>query len=221
MKLLYGPLSMFSAKVRIAIGEKRLDCEYEAVPFNLRERYTPKHPEVSRCNPKGQIPVLIDDGIVVYDSTQIFEYLEDVHPSPPLWPNDKRLKAEARRLELEADELFFPHVVTLIENIYTPNPEAVELAKDEIQVAYGRLEGQLSGQDFLVGHYTYADIATICALYFAAFLGADLPQRCERGREWQRRIVSRHAVQLVLQALNDFLIDNGLNAPTTFDVRTI
>ncbi len=35
-------------------------------------------------NPKGQVPVLVDDDLVLYDSTLILEYLEERHPLPPL-----------------------------------------------------------------------------------------------------------------------------------------
>ena len=47
------------------------------VPFDMQRLYEPKHPEVLRINPKRQVPVLIHDGLEIFDSTQIFEYLED------------------------------------------------------------------------------------------------------------------------------------------------
>ena len=85
MKIISGPLSMFGAKVEMAAHEKGIDFELVMVPFSQRRGYDPKHPDVLRINPKRQVPVLID-GDLVFDSTQIFEYLEDLKPDPALWP---------------------------------------------------------------------------------------------------------------------------------------
>src|SRR5271155_1543833 len=105
MKLFSGPLSMFGAKVEIALREKRLDFELEMVPFTREAGYQPKPPEVLRVNPKRQVPVLIDRDIEIFDSTQIFEYLEDEWPKLPLWPASPVHRARARQLEHAADEV--------------------------------------------------------------------------------------------------------------------
>jgi glutathione S-transferase len=96
MRLYSGPLSMFGAKAQIAMLEKQLDFELVMVPFDMERLYDPKHPDVLRINPKRQVPVLIDGDLEIFDSTQIFEYLEDAHPQPPLWPRDARGRARAR-----------------------------------------------------------------------------------------------------------------------------
>ena len=83
MKLYSGPLSLFTAKVRIALEEKGLAYEQVERPLEPRARYEPHHPDVVALNPKAQVPVLVDGDVVVYDSTQIFEYLEDRYPSRP------------------------------------------------------------------------------------------------------------------------------------------
>src|SRR5437870_8746352 len=106
MRLLSGLISMFGAKAEIAAREKGLDFELEMVPFDLERLYEPKHPEVLRINPKRQVPVLIDDALEIFDSTQIFEYLEDRFPAPPLWPAAPAERARARLLELKSDEAF-------------------------------------------------------------------------------------------------------------------
>ena len=85
MKLYSGPLSLFSRKVEIALGEKGLAFERVMVPFTQERGYQPKHPVVLEVNPKGQVPVLVvDDTLRLYDSTLIFDYLEDAFPRPPL-----------------------------------------------------------------------------------------------------------------------------------------
>jgi glutathione S-transferase len=80
MKILSGPLSMFGAKVEIAAREKAINFELVMVPFDPARGYEPKHTDVLRINPKRQVPVLIDGDLELFDSTQIFEYLEDLKP---------------------------------------------------------------------------------------------------------------------------------------------
>ena len=58
--------------------------------------------------------MLVDGDLALFDSTQIFEYLEDLQPQPPLWPRDLHERARARQLELKSDEVYFPHVVRLM-----------------------------------------------------------------------------------------------------------
>src|SRR5215213_2680119 len=105
MRLYSGPLSMFGAKVQIAALEKGLDFELVMVPFDMSRGYEPKHQEVLRINPKRQVPVLVHDELELFDSTQIFEYLEGLKPDPALWPRDLAQRARARLLEHMSDEV--------------------------------------------------------------------------------------------------------------------
>jgi glutathione S-transferase len=106
MMILYSAaLSMFGAKVQIALIEKGIDFQLVMVPYDRDRGYEPRHPEVLRVNPKRQVPVLIDGDVEIFDSTQIFEYLEDVQPAPPLWPLEPAARAAARLLEVKSDEV--------------------------------------------------------------------------------------------------------------------
>ena len=60
MQLYSGSLSLFTAKVRIALDEKGVPYERIEVGWSLERRYEPHHPEVVRLNPKRQVPVLVD-----------------------------------------------------------------------------------------------------------------------------------------------------------------
>src|SRR3954470_23619322 len=93
-RILYvGPLSLFSRKVEIALREKGLDYERVMVPFTQEVGYQPKHPVVLQHNPKRQVPVLVEGDLALFDSTLIFEYLEDAYPTPPLYPAEARARA--------------------------------------------------------------------------------------------------------------------------------
>src|SRR6266567_1379206 len=114
MLLYSGPLSLFSRKVEIVLAEKTLAFERVLVPFSQTKGYAPKHPAVLAANPKGQVPVLIDGDVTLYDSTVIAEYLEDKIPNPSLFPRQPEARARCRLLELEADEVLLVPVRALM-----------------------------------------------------------------------------------------------------------
>lgn len=149
MKLLTGPLSMFGTKARIAVAEKNAPCGIEYVPFSLKTRYNPLHPDVARLNPKGQVPVLLDGEVEIFDSTQIFEYLEEKFPEPPLWPRSTEARAMARLMELKADEIYFPNVIVLINAAADiSRPECKEALK-KMAAYYRDMDARLAAKNLL------------------------------------------------------------------------
>lgn len=213
MYLYTAPLSMFGAKAWIAVLEKGLDCNIVMVQFNERTGYDPKHPEVLRVNPKAQVPVLIHGDLELFDSTQIFEYFEDLRPEPPLWPVSTRSRAKARILELQSDEVFFSHVIRLmgLQNALN-GPEAVA-ARDAIERYCDMMEKRLIAQPFLCGSFTYVDIAFFMAELFAERLGAPLTASTPRLLQWRESILSRASVRTVLAPLVAYLHANGRFIP--------
>src|SRR5215475_13666990 len=144
-----GPLSMFGAKAQIALHEKGLPFELVMVAFDMNRLYEPKHPEVLRVNPKRQVPVLIHGAVEIFDSTQIFEYLEDLAPEPRLWPADRDDRSRARLLELLSDEVYFPHIIRLMGlQDRLDDPMAVA-ARDAASGGYTRMEVRLGKAAFL------------------------------------------------------------------------
>jgi glutathione S-transferase len=170
MKLYSGPLSVFGAKAEIALREKGIPFELIMVRFDRATHYEPKHPEVLRINPKGQVPVLVDGAVEIFDSTQIFEYLEHRWPTPPLWPSAVEARAEARLLELKSDELFSPLVASLWRFRGTADhPERAPIL--------AAIEHHFAALNRLLEHRVYLAARTPTptsgmTLYFADFLGA-------------------------------------------------
>jgi glutathione S-transferase len=218
MKLYSGPLSLFGAKAQIALLEKGVEFELEMVPFGLAGRYTPKHPEVQRINPKAQVPVLCDGALELFDSTQIFEYLEDRVPEPRLWPRSPEARARARLLELLADEVFFPHLATLMNPAARGDPNAVAAASEAIRKSQAELDERLDGREYLTGDYGYADVAWFMAQYFAAFLGAPFAPSLSSLAAWWRRVGTRPAVRAVIDPMSAELRAYGLADPESLAV---
>jgi glutathione S-transferase len=200
---------MFGAKVEIAAREKELAFELEMVPFSQQQGYSPRNPEVLRINPKRQVPVWIDDEVELYDSTQIFEYLEQRWPAPPLWPAAVAARARARQLEHASDEVFFPNVIRLMGLRASPDPvDAPEWiqACNGIRAYYDQMERLLAGRGFVAGdEYSYADIAFYMAQFFAARHTVPVTGAHARLLDWRARMAARPAVRPVIDAMARYL----------------
>jgi glutathione S-transferase len=213
MQLYSGPLSLFTAKVRVALDEKGLRYEKISVPFSRAKGYQPKSPEVLAINPKGQVPVLIDEGVALYDSTIILEYLEDRYPEPALYPRDVRERARCRQLEAAADEIFFPPVLELIQQVFykpdasTRDAARVAAANTEIARVYHRLERDLDGREHLCGAFGAADIGWFLTMGFAGALGAAPQESHGRIATWMARVASRPSIQREQEGLRASMME--------------
>ena len=81
MKLYSGPLSLFTAKVRIALAEKALDYERVEVAFSRAEGYEPKHPDVVALNPKAVLVHLDAGRAEVRAVSDLLKRLDVLHTS--------------------------------------------------------------------------------------------------------------------------------------------
>lgn len=208
-----GPLSMFGAKAQIAALEKGLEFDLVMVPFDFTQLYTPKHPEVLRINPKRQVPVLVHGDLEIFDSTQIFEYLEDLKPQPALWPAGVRERARARLLEHQSDEVYFPHVIKLMGLQDKLKEEPAVAAIEAATRYYERMEAQLAGREWLAGDYSFADIAFYMAALFGERQGAPVTQNTPRLLAWRERMTARPAVRSVAGAMAAWLASVGRPVP--------
>ncbi|OGI69832.1 MAG: hypothetical protein A2W18_00050 [Candidatus Muproteobacteria bacterium RBG_16_60_9] len=103
---LYGSwFSTFARKVALGLDLKRL--AYEPIDALTRE----SHDELTRLNPRAEVPVLVDGGITVVNSADILQYLEWRYPERALYPADIAARVAARALERLADQRFDPIVV--------------------------------------------------------------------------------------------------------------
>ena len=103
MKLYSYFRSSASYRVRIALNLKGLS--YEVVPVHLlRNGGEQFAPEYRKLNPDALVPALLDDSIesapVLTQSLAIIEYLEEVHPAPPLLPQNAADRAYVRGIAL-------------------------------------------------------------------------------------------------------------------------
>ena len=98
MKLYTYFRSSAAYRVRIALNLKGLTCEM--IPIHLqKEGGLNKKPAYRAVNPQMRVPALaLDSGEVLIQSLAIIEYLDELHPQPPLLPRDAVERAKVRAL---------------------------------------------------------------------------------------------------------------------------
>lgn len=84
-------------RVRIALNLKGLKADYRFV--HLLKEGGQQHSETYKAiNPQQLIPTLVDNGHSITQSLAIIEYLEEIHPEPPLLPQTAFARARVRQL---------------------------------------------------------------------------------------------------------------------------
>jgi glutathione S-transferase len=220
MKLYSGRLSLFSRKVEIALREKGLPFERVLVPFTQTAGYSPKHPDVLAANPKGQVPVLLDGDLTLYDSTVILEYLEDAYPDPPLYPRSPEERARCRLYDLFADEIMLVPLRALMFRTEPPtgdaerrgaNEERAREAETVLAGHFADLDRALRGRSYLCGSLSAADIAVFTVVLYARRLGGPPLGAHEALAGWYARLGGRPAFAAVADEIVE--ADRELSAP--------
>lgn len=186
----------FCQKVRVVLAEKELEFTNRFVDLRKGEQKTA---EFLKLNPYGKVPVLIDEDVVVYDSTIINEYLEDEYPHPPLLPEDSGLRARARMLEDFCDNSFLPPAMNVLQELSKAEGERDQerLKKYQTEVLRGlaRVENYLQGKEFLVGEFSLADVAFVPRVLILSRMGIEVDPRYRQVIAWIERLRQRPSVQ--------------------------
>ncbi len=185
----------FCQKVRVVLVEK--DLEFERVHVDLRKGEQ-KTPEFLKLNPYGKVPVLIDEDVVVYDSTIINEYLDEEYPNPSLMPEDSASRARVRLLEDFCDNSFIQQAGVVWAELHKAEAERDAEKIKRYQAEMGRVvalvESTLQGKSFLVGEFSLADVAFVPRALILPQLGVDLDTR-PNVAAWIARLRERPSVR--------------------------
>src|SRR5262249_29429025 len=197
LKLYDYPDCPFCQKVRVVLAEK--DLEYEKLFVDLRKG-DQKQPEFLRMNPYGKVPVLEDEGEIIYESTIINEYLEDEYPLPRLMPEDSGARAKVRMLEDYCDNLFIPPTTMLLAQLRKPEAERdmprVEQAREELRRALYFLRDRLGTQEYLVGReFQLADASFPPRIMVLGRLGIEFEPALASVQTWIDRLRTRPSVR--------------------------
>ena len=91
LELYHHGSSVCAAKARLALAEKGLEWKGRYIDILKGEQF---EPEFLAVNPRAVVPVLVDGGRVIVESSVICEYLEEKFPDPRLMPDDPGARAE-------------------------------------------------------------------------------------------------------------------------------
>ena len=140
-------------------------------------------------NPYGKVPVLEDDGAVVYESAIIGEYLEEKYPAIRLMPSDLAERARAR--------IWIDYCNTRLQRAggFVAHDYKVDQSKAEIVEYLRFLDAHMRGRDYIAGDYSLADITFIPFFTrlerYQTTVGDDLPNV----KSWVQRLLERSAVR--------------------------
>lgn len=202
LRLFHIPLSPFCRKVRLTLGEKRIEVEL------VEERYWEASTDFLRRNPAGKVPVLRLEGRMLAESQAICEYIDELHPSPPLMPHDPAGRYEVRRLCAWFDDKFHNEVTAnlLYERVNKklmgkgyPDSQKIKTGAQRVKFHLDYMGWLLERRRWLAGgEMTLADFAAAAHLSCLDYIADVDWDRAPGVREWYAKIKSRPAFRPLL-----------------------
>jgi glutathione S-transferase len=167
MILRSNPASPFVRKVRIAASVLGFDGRIEIVAADTADPAD----TLRRQNPLGKIPALVlDDGVVLYDSRVIVEYLDHLAGGGRLIPAEPKARFRALRLQALADGVMDASVLLVYEGRWREpdrrEPKWVDHQSGKVERALAALEASAAE---LAPRPEIGEIALACALGYRDF----------------------------------------------------
>jgi glutathione S-transferase len=146
----WGSGSPFSWRVLLALEFKRLPYVSHVLHFDLQEH---KAPRMLAMNPRGRLPVVNDNGYVVFESLAILYYLDRKYPEPPIFGNSPEEAGVIMRVINEFQAYTEASLISIVEAVLAGRPQTQKLA-EAMQFVAGEartIEGRLAKGDWIVG----------------------------------------------------------------------
>lgn len=185
----------FCWKVRLVLAE--LGLPWESEPTALGE----KHPSVLALSPAATVPVLVDGGVVLWESAVIVEYLNARYGDGRLLPADPAGQARSRQWQVYSDRVVGPALRDLVFEKRAGPPETWD--EERIHASQQQWQACL---DYLERHWDASptfDLAS-CALAARAGVaeayGAAIPERFPALRRWYVSVKARPSWQVAYPA---------------------
>jgi glutathione S-transferase len=194
---------------RFLLSEKKLDysCVQE-VPWKVSD-------DLLLHNISGTLPVFIDtNNVVVFGSSAIREYIEEVYPDPNLIGDDYLLRAEVRRLCDWFDFIFLNDVYLPIinekitkrfsksvtkESDRLANPSAIRNAVAKLNFHMDYISWLIDRRNWLAGRiFSVADICAASFISVLDYIGSIQWNNYDIAKSWYVRIKSRPSFRGIL-----------------------
>jgi glutathione S-transferase len=201
MKLRYSPTSPYVRKVMVVALETGLAERIERIPTTVAP--TKLNDEVARENPLVKVPALTtDDGLVLYDSPVICEYLDTLHDGPKLFPASGKARWLALRQQALGDGILDAAILGRYE-ILRPKEyqwqDWLDAQMRKVRGALAALEMEAEAGD-LGGPLTIGHITIACALGYLDFRYQSEAWRTKHRRlaVWADDVAQRKSIQLTV-----------------------
>ncbi len=193
MTKLYGTSRSRSARSLWALEE--LGVKYEHLPIAPAEA---KSAENLKRNPNGHVPVLEDDGLVLWESMAINLYLAEKYGKNSLWPPEPAAHADIYKWSFWAMSEIEPHLLTILHNRVMNPPEqrdekAAQAAVEALKAPLNALEESLKGREYLLGkNFTIADLNVAAVMSWAPMMRLDFSST-PNAQAWLQKCLGREA----------------------------
>ncbi|HCO57808.1 MAG: glutathione S-transferase N-terminal domain-containing protein [Proteobacteria bacterium] len=185
MMVLYsGTTCPFSQRCRFVLFEKGMDFDIRDVDlFNKPE-------DISVMNPYGQVPILVERDLILYESNIINEYIDERFPHPQLMPADPVQRARARLLLLNFERELFVNV----EPLEKQDAKRMDKARVVMRDRLSQLAPVVAKSKFMLGEdFSMIDVALAPLLWRLELYGIELPKAAAPVLKYAERIFSRPA----------------------------
>ena len=189
MMVLYsGTTCPFSQRCRLVLFEKGMDFEVRDVDlFNKPE-------DISTMNPYGQVPILVERELILYESNIINEYIDERFPHPQLMPADPLMRARARLMLFNFEKELFVHVHVLESERGKSNDKSHDKARSEIRDRLTTLAPLFLKNKYMLGdEFSMLDVAVAPLLWRLDHYGIELSKTAAPLMKYAERIFSRPA----------------------------
>jgi len=191
MMVLYsGTTCPFSHRCRFTLYEKGMDFEIRDVDLYSKPE------DISVMNPYGQVPILVERDLILYESNIINEYIDERFPHPQLMPGDPVDRARVRLFLLNFEKELFAHVATLEnrELKLKGGDKAFEKARNHIRDRLTQMAPIFLKNKFIMGDsFSMLDVALAPLLWRLDYYGIELSKNAAPLLKYAERIFSRPA----------------------------
>ena len=199
IKLYHASPCPYGRKVLAVLSQKALDYEIKKMSFAAKDH---QKPPFLGLNPNGEIPLIDDEGVIVYESSAIAEYLDDEYPEPPLMPADSESRARVRMVHQFCDLHFVPAAGRVFKKILISKETPSAEDRAALQEAVDRLAVYLGDNKHLAGKsFTLADCAAMPYLASVAE-AAEPPADLEKLKAYLDRVKKLPAYKGAAYELN-------------------
>lgn len=186
LKLYYHPVSGHAHRAQLALS--LMGLPYELIEVDLMKS-AHKTPEFLKMNPFGQVPVLDDDGTIVFDSNAILVYLAAKYDSAGRWmPRTPKGQADVQGwLSVAAGQIAFGPAAARLITLFGAKFNAEEVV-GRAHALLKLMDARLALMPFLIGaNASLADIAGYSYIAAAPEGNVDLAPYANV-RAWLRRV---------------------------------